>query len=400
MGDDPAIHTDSSIGPDSKRGKTTPANAREGALLIIRALCQIVGKPVEPYVVGAFLAAALDECGSASSAIREAAEDSAGAIVALANPWSFAKILSPLILQALQSTEWRVKSSTLERLEQCTVSAPAQVQKMIPTLIPALTNQVWDTKAQVSKAARSTLVAICKTNLNKDIAPTLPAVVNAICKPADTNKAVSELMSTTFVVPVDASTLSILCPILARALKEKLAIHKRAACIVISNMSKLVETPEAIAPFGSLLVPELKKVANNVQFTEIRDEALKALASLTKALGEAYVAPGDEKDAKEIDALAAQVKAEEDAIREAREAEAKLQAEILQKEEEERKKFREAMDAQRELDKIAAEDALTQKGVDDVELNRLRLSTKLAGGQCQGCGLKKCRKTCNFYVEN
>ena len=127
-------------------------------------------------------------------------------------------------------------------------------------------------------------MSICETNTNPDVKKAIPAVVNAICKPAETNKAVSELMGTTFVVPVDAPTLAILCPILARALKEKLAIHKRAACVVISNMSKLVETPDAVAPFGSLLVPELHKVSKNVQFQEIRDEALKALDNLTKAL--------------------------------------------------------------------------------------------------------------------
>merc|ERR1719253_1511719 len=100
-------------------------------------------------------------------------------------------------------------------------------------------------------------------------------------------------MSTTFIVTVDAPTLSILCPVLARSLKEKLAIHKRSACIVINNMSKLVGSPDDVAPFGPLLVPELKKVATNVQFEEIRDEALKALNSLTKALGDAYK-EGDE----------------------------------------------------------------------------------------------------------
>ena len=115
---------------------------------------------------------------------------------------------------------------------------------------------------------------MCETNENPDVASAIPAVVNAMCKPSATNMAVQELMGTTFVASVDAPTLSILCPVLARALKEKLAIHKRAACIVISNMSRLVDSPQAVAPFGPLLVPELKKVATNVQFEEIRDAAL------------------------------------------------------------------------------------------------------------------------------
>jgi hypothetical protein len=50
-------------------------------------------------------------------------------------------------------------------------------------------------------------------------------------------------------------------------------------------MSKLVNSPEDVAPFfGPLLIPELKKVATNVQFKEIQDKALRALAMLTKHL--------------------------------------------------------------------------------------------------------------------
>jgi hypothetical protein len=160
--------TDNSLGTDTKRGKTTPPDAREGALLVIRALCEIVGKPAEPFVVGAFLAAALDECGSSSSSVRQAGEDTATAIVALAHPWAFPSILLPLLKKSLYSNEWRVKTATLERLEQCASTAPEQVQKLIPDIITSLTNQVWDTKPQVAKAARMALLAICKTNTNKD----------------------------------------------------------------------------------------------------------------------------------------------------------------------------------------------------------------------------------------
>jgi hypothetical protein len=292
------------------------------------------------------------------------------------------------------------------------------VEGLIPTLIPAVTSQVWDTKAQVSKAARACLQAICETNANSDIRPAIPAVVNAICRPADTNKAVSELMGTTFVVPVNAGTLAILCPVLARALKERLAVHKRAACVVIANMSKLVETREAIAPFGSLLVPELKKVSRNVQFEEIRDEALRALASLTKALGDAYGGGGGSAEdpppsaggdaatdghplthpsKEDMSRETSLAEAEQERIRKEREEEHRREEEIRRREEEERKKFKEAMDAQRELDRIAASEAQRKRQEDDLARERQKLSTKGAGGACQGCGLKKCKKTCLFY---
>lgn len=384
------------MGTDSKRGKSTPADAREGCLLLIRALCEIVGKPAEPYVVGAFLVAALDECGSNSSSVREAAEDSSTALVRLANPWSFPCLICPIIIKALRSNEWRVKSNAMDRLAQCAETSPSQVCKLLPKLIPVLTSQCFDTKPQVTKAAASALLAICQTNSNQDVKPAIPAVVNAICKPAETNKAIEKLMGTTFVVTVDAPTLSILCPVLSRALKEKLAIHKRAACLVISNMSKLVGSPEDVAPFGPLLVPELKKVASSVQFEEIRDEALKALNTLTKALGEMY-SEEEEKKAARMAEEVRKVEEEQKRIEEERLAILAKEEEMKRKEEEERRRFKEAMDAQRELDRIAAEEAKKKAEEEALEKDKASRSTKGNSGKCQGCGLKKCKKTCLFF---
>lgn len=392
-----------SVASDSKRGKTMPAAAREGCLLILRALSQIVGKPVEPYISGGFLMAALDECASTNSNVREAAEDTKTALIQLSHPWLFSKVTAVALLESLNTTEWRIKSAALEGLSQCANLFPKHVQKIIPTLIPAVTNQVWDTKAQVSKASKQALLAICETNANPDVKPAIPAVVNAICKPADTTKAVTSLMGTTFVTPVDASTLAILCPVLARALKEKLAIHKRAACLVISNMSKLVDEPSSVAPFGFLLVPELQKVAENVQFEEIRDESLKALQNLTKALGDQYRAeaegegPSTEQVVAELEEEQSRVEAEQARIQEERAEAARKEQELKEKEEEEKRRFKEGMDAQRRLENLAAEEAAAKKAEEKQKKEVQKLSTKGASGKCQGCGLKKCKKSCMFY---
>lgn len=385
-------------GTDSKRGKTTPPNAREGSLLIIRALCETLGKIVEPYVITGFLAAALDECGSSSSAVREAAEDTAAALVALASPWAFPRLIFPMLLISFTSTEWRVKFNALERLSQCATTSPDQVNLLLPKLIPEITAQIFDTKAQVTKAAGTALLAICQTCKNPDVLPAIPAVVKAICKPAETTKAVEELMGTTFVAPVDAATLSILCPVLARALKEKLALRKRSACLVIKNMSRLVESPQAVEPFGPLLVPELQKVATNVQFEEIRDAALSALNNLTKALGDAYDAAKVDAAAKAaMDAENARIEAEQKKIEDERAEVERKEEERRKIEAEEKRKFKIAMNAQRELDRMAAEEKRRKKKEEENKREKQKLSTKSAKGKCQACGLKKCPKSCMFY---
>lgn len=385
----------STVGTDSRRGKTTPANTREGALLFLRALCELGLKSVEPYVVP-MLAAALDECGSSSSPLREAAGDTTTAILSAANPLAFPRLIVPVMFEALRSPEWRVKTTTLEKLVQASALAPIQTSKMLPMIIPTVTSQIWDTKPQVTKAAIAALLAVCHTNENPDVKPAIPAVVNAMSKPADTYKAVEELMATTFVATVDASTLSILCPILSRGLKEKNAIRKRSCCVVIENMSRLVDSPNAVAPFGPLLVPELKKVVENVQFEDIRDVALSALQALTVALGHADI---ESAMAAIMRAEAELAEEEQRRIEEALEEERKAEEEMLKKEAEERKQFRVAMEAQRLLDQLSLEEDEREKEKKMLKKEQEKKSIKSSTGKCQGCGLKKCKKTCLFFSE-
>lgn len=383
----------STVGTDSKRGKTTPANAREGALLFLRALCESGLKSVEPYVVP-MLAGALDECGSSSSSVREAGDDAVKAIIGLANPLAVPMLIVPVLFEALRSPEWRVKAASLESLVLVASLAPRQTSAMLPKIIPTVTSQIWDTKPQVTKAANAALLAVCMTNDNPDVKPAIPAVVHAVAKPADTFKAVEELMATTFVATVDSSTLSILCPILSRGLKEKHAVRKRACCVVIENMSRLVDSPNAVAPFGPLLVPELKKVVEQIQFEDIRDVALSALQALTQALGHADV---ESAMASIMRAEAERAQAEQKRIEEKLEDEEKAAEEERKKEAEERNQFREAMEAQRLLDKLALEEEVEAKKEKMLKKEQQKKSTKSAAGKCQGCGLKKCKKTCLFF---
>jgi hypothetical protein len=386
------VDTGSTIVSDSKKGKTTPPEAREGCLLFLRALTEIVGKASEPFVVP-LLAAALEECSSSSSYVRDAAEDTATSIIKLANGLAIPSIIYPVISEALESPEWRVKAAAMQKLSECADLHPRQISTLLPRIVPALTSQVWDTKPQVTKGAKAALLLCCQTNINPDVAPALPAVVNAICKPTETVKAVDELKATTFVASVDASTLSILCPILSRGLKDKMALNKRSCCIVIENMSRLVETPDAVAPFGPLLVPELKKVAENVQFEEIRDAALAALGALTKALGHSSIDDAISNIMKDENE---RILAEQKRIEDERAAEAAKEEEMLKKEEEERKLWKQAMEAQRLLNDLSLKEEEEKKAEERRKKEIAKKGTK-SDGKCQGCGLKKCKKTCLFF---
>jgi hypothetical protein len=55
------------------------------------------------------------------------------------------------------------------------------------------------------------------------------------------------------------------------------------------------------------------------------------------------------------------------------------------------------MEAQRLLDKMALEEEEARKQKEMLKKEQQMKSTKSAAGKCQGCGLKKCKKTCLFY---
>jgi len=204
-------------------------------------------------------------------------------------------------------------------------------------------------------------------------------------------------MHTTFIASVDSSTLSILCPILSRALKEKLTNTKRMASIVIHNMSKLVDSPTAVAPFGPLLVPDLKTVVENVQFVEIRNYAMDALKALTKALGHSSVEETTAKYAQEMLDVSANLQAQQDAIEQAKMDEIAKQKKEKEIELAERKKFKEAMDAARRLEKLDEETEAARKKQEKEEKEMKKAETKGVEGKCKACGFKKCKKSCMFY---
>ncbi|GMH85824.1 hypothetical protein TrST_g11613 [Triparma strigata] len=369
-------------------------NALEGSLLIIRGLCEVIGPGVEPFIAP-LLPLILKSSSSSSGSIRDAAEDCSRTLVSVLNPHAVFMVV-PVLFKAMEDNEWRVKALALSTLSDLSKSSPLEISVLLPKILPKLTPIVWDTKPQVSNLAKSTILLCCETNLNPDVKPAIPSVVNAICKPSDTVKAIEQLMHTTFIVSVDASTLSILCPVLSRALKEKLTLHKRMASIVIDNMSKLVDSPTAVAPFGPLLVPDLKRVCENVQFEEIRDVAMKALKTLTKALGHSSVEEATERYAQEMLEEQRRIEEEQKRIEDERLAIEQKAKDEEKAELEERRKFKEAMDAARRLEKMEEDKVKKAKEEEDKAKEKAKKDTK-KGGKCQGCGLKKCKQSCLFY---
>lgn len=208
--------------------------AREGAADAVVALAKAgATKALEPSFVDSGLYAALIE-GFADKmpAARNAAVEAVREFVATMNPWGTALLLPALLHQIKTAGKWQIKAGALVVLNQLVVSAPIQTARLMPDIVPVLSEAIWDTKADVKKAARDSLEKACALVSNKDIERFIPALIKALINPVEeVPNTIQLLSSTTFVSEVDSPTLSLMVPLLSRGITEKLTATKRKVAV-------------------------------------------------------------------------------------------------------------------------------------------------------------------------
>lgn len=213
--------------------KKSPA-AREGAAVAITVLVNNGAiKILEPiFIDSGIYNTLLETFADKIPAVRTAAIEAIRVYVSNMNPWATPLIL-PALLHAIKTAgKWQVKTGALEVLNQLVNSAPVQTARLTPDIVPVLSEAIWDTKADVKKAARDTLTKTTALVSNKDIERFIPALIKALINPVEeVPNTIALLSATTFVSEVDSPTLSLMVPLLARGLNEKLTATKRKVAV-------------------------------------------------------------------------------------------------------------------------------------------------------------------------
>lgn len=214
--------------------KKSPS-AREGAAEVVTAVSKVAAKTLEPFFIDSGLYAALVETfADKIPAVRTAAIEAVRSFVANANPWAAALLLPALLHQIKTAGKWQVKTGALTILNQLVVSAPKQTSKLMPDIVPVLSEAIWDTKADVKKQARESLTKATALISNKDIEQFIPALIQSLINPVEeVPKTIQLLSATTFVSEVDSPTLSLMVPLLSRGLTEKLTATKRKVAVYV-----------------------------------------------------------------------------------------------------------------------------------------------------------------------
>jgi elongation factor 3 len=210
--------------------------AREGAADAISLLVKSGAvKALEPtFIESGIYNALLEAFADKTPAVRTAAVEAVREYVAAMNPWATALILPALLHEIKTAGKWQIKTGSLIVLNQLVKSAPVQTARLMPEIVPILAEAIWDTKADVKKAARDSLTKATALVSNKDIERFIPALIKALINPVEeVPNTIALLSATTFVSEVDSPTLSLMVPLLSRGLSEKLTATKRKVAVYV-----------------------------------------------------------------------------------------------------------------------------------------------------------------------
>jgi len=256
---------------------------RERAVDGIRAIAQhsSVSPAIEPYLIQ-LLPLTLAAVGDKMVPVKNAAIAASLAIVRAINPNAVRAAVPHIKHSILTAQKWPEKMTGLDCIEALVETAPAQLTFLVPTLIPIVSESMWDTKPEVKKKAYGTMEKICKLIENKDIEKFIPELIKCIAKPENVPETVHLLGATTFVTDVHEPTLAIMVPLLERGLAERETAIKRKSAVIVDNMCKLVEDPQIVAAFLPKLMPALTKNFENLADPEAREKTKQGLETLKR----------------------------------------------------------------------------------------------------------------------
>ncbi|EAU81879.1 elongation factor 3 [Coprinopsis cinerea okayama7 len=245
--------------------------AKSGAIKALEAI----------FIDSGLYAALLETFADKVVPVRTVAVEAVREYVANMNPWATALVLPALLHQIKTAGKWQIKTGSLVAVNQLVKSAPLQMARLMPDIVPVLAEAIWDTKSDVKKAARDALTKATALVSNKDIERFIPALIKALINPVEeVPNTIALLSATTFVTEVDSATLSLMVPLLSRGLNEKLTATKRKVAVIVDNMAKLVDSHITVRPFIPKLLPGLIKIETVVADPEARGVVQRAIKTL------------------------------------------------------------------------------------------------------------------------
>ena len=270
------------------------ANMRQGALMCFEGLSMSLGRLFEPYVITT-LPVLLGALADTNTLVRTAAHNSSKAVMGQLSGHGV-KLVLPSLLEGISDKQWRTKVGSIELLGTMSHCAPKQLTACLPQIVPAIVDVLADTNSKVAVAAQEALKTISSVIQNPEIKALGPQFIAALTDPSNetlVKTVLDALLGTSFVHSMDAPSLALICPVVARAMKERGAEMKKRGAQIVGSMVLLVKDAKDIMPYLDTLLPLLQQTLTD-PIPDVRATAAKALGTMVRNLPES--AFQDEED--------------------------------------------------------------------------------------------------------
>lgn len=258
---------------------------------------------------GGMLACAFDALSDKGAVVRESAQYGIDALFNNLRAESLVAVLLPSLTEYLQrkANKWQGTVGALKLLQKMADKAQLSLGASkeeasekdvlreamgakLAGLIPIVENGMHDLKAEVEKQAVQTMTSLTTLLSNDDVAPRIPLLIDTMQHPSTQTlqKAIHALSQTTFVAIVTSPVLALLTPFLERSLNTPTTAQEvlRQTVVIVENLTKLVHDPIEARTFLPKLIPGVKSVTERASLPEVRELADRALATMTKAMGD------------------------------------------------------------------------------------------------------------------
>lgn len=198
------------------------------------------------------------------------------------NPYAF-EFLFQEISKVFLSVKFQSKILGLKMICDYAKLYPHVVSSNLYLIIESLIQLSSDIKKEVKSAVKDCWIAICDTIENVDIKPIISVMIEGYMNPSTkTESSLETLASTPFVNDIDIPTLSLLIPMLVRAMREKKVVCQRKAAVVMDTLCKLIKNPVYARIFYDKLTWILDKGINEISIEEVRNVCTKSKTTLNK----------------------------------------------------------------------------------------------------------------------
>ena len=208
-------------------------------------------------------------------------------IIQKLNPYAFETVYRE-ISKVFTGVKFQSKVLGLRMISQYAKIHPTVISSNLYLITESLISLASDIKKEVKTAVQECWVSVCETIENVDIKPIISAMIDGYLNPATkTEAALETLASTPFVNDIDIPTLSLLIPMLVRAMREKKVVSQRKAAVVMDTLCKLIKNPVYARIFYDKLTWILDKGINEIAIEEVRNVCTRSKNTLNKVYEQA-----------------------------------------------------------------------------------------------------------------